>query len=203
MTIYYVEQECGNKWLYAPKDPRCSAVDVICGVKKDVIYYEKDNKTFVDGRALNDLAVNIANFYGDRDYFEYMDEENLGYIVHCLKDDQEGEYETLNSVEKGEIHYEVWQMDVYDPIEVKEKLTLEAEENCYGFDPEVNGIGITNLTEDQKKELVGRIIDYICADPAVLQRFVDDFIKTNAEDSEDLGYCDQCGCHNTRWTLEI
>jgi hypothetical protein len=201
MTVYYIEQEGGNKWLYAPKDPRCSASSAFY-VKKDVIYYEKDNKTFVDSRALNDLAVNIAIFYGDKAYFEYMDEDNLEYIVHCLKNEQEGEYETLYSAENGQINYTVWQMDVYEPLD-KEKLTLVAEENCYGFDPEVNGVGVTDLIEDQKKELISRIIDYICADPAVLQRFVDDFIKTNAEDSEDLGYCEQCGSHSTRWTLEI
>jgi hypothetical protein len=202
MTVYYVEQENGNKWLYMPRDPRCSASDVF-NVKKDVIYYEKDNKTFVDSRALNDLAVNIANFYGDNDYFEYMDEDNLEYVIHCLKDDHEGEYKTLYSADKGEINYTVYQMEVYDPLQVKEELTLVAEENCYGFDPEVNGIGVSNLTEEQKKELISRIVDYICADPANIQQFVNDFIKTNAEDLEDLGYCDQCGTHSMRWTLEI
>jgi hypothetical protein len=169
------------------------------GPGKDYVFYEEsEGSDFIEVEKTEEVANNLAWVRGE--YFNGDDplaNDSLEYILRCLKLTQPDE-RILVRDNGEEVNYSVYSHRIKPLV-----MRLVAEENCYGFDPEVNGVGVSEMTQYQQREVIERIIDYICDDPADVQQFVNDFIKTNAGDYEDLGYCEQCGTHGARWTMEI
>jgi hypothetical protein len=200
MKVYLIETATSRR-MYTAADDLVPAA-YFNGPGKDHIFYEEgEDDDFIDCVRIEEVADDLAAFRGEYtnhdDIDVILDNDSLEYVLRCLKLTQPEERVLVR--ENGEeIKYFVYSHRI-KPL----TLRLVAEENCYGFDPEVNGVGISEMTQHQQREVIERIIDYICSDPAAVQQFVNDFIKTNAGDYEDLGYCEQCGTHCTRWTLEI